>query len=131
VPPRDVTEGDLTVGGRVAALRKIRGLSQSALGEAIGVSHQQVQKDERGVNRVGAGRLREIARFLDVPLSTLFGDECEPVEPSGDFAFLSIPGAVDLLKAFAAIENVQLRRDVLALALSAARMSAQPTVKDA
>ena len=129
--PKDVTGTDQIIGARIAELRKAKGLSQTALGTALGVSFQQVQKYEKGVNRVGAGRLQVIAKFLDVPVAILFSDDTVAKEQTGAFEFLSLPGAVELLKAFAAIEDAQLRREVLTLARTAARMRAQPALEDA
>jgi transcriptional regulator with XRE-family HTH domain len=128
---RGATGTDQIVGARITALRKAKGLSQTALGTALGVTFQQVQKYEKGLNRVGAGRIQVIAKFFDVPVAMLFGDDKEANQQPIAFEFLNIPGAVELLKAFAAIEDVQLRRDVLTLARTVARMRAQPAVEDA
>ncbi len=72
--PKSATEADRTIGGRVATLRIAQGLSQTALGDAIGVSFQQVQKYEKGCNRISAGRLQIIADLLKVPVETFFAD---------------------------------------------------------
>lgn len=122
--PKTATEVDQTIGARITTLRKARGISQSALGIAVGVTFQQIQKYETGINRVGAGRLQQIARYLDVPVSILFegGDDC--LKKSENFELLRLSGAVALIKAFAEIDDAQLRLDVIALARSAARMSA-------
>lgn len=129
--PKAATEVDQTVGARIAALRKARGLSQTALGDVVGVTFQQIQKYEKGQNRVGASRLQSIAKVLDVPVSTLFSDDAVTPEQAHAFDFLSIPGAVEMLKAFAAIQDAQLRREVLAIARSAARLGAVPATDDA
>lgn len=63
---------DVTVGNRVREMRIRKGLSQQALGEQVGVSFQQIQKYERGTNRMGSSRLIQIADVLDVPVSTFF-----------------------------------------------------------
>ena len=63
---------DVTVGNRVRELRIRRGLSQQALGEKVGVSFQQIQKYERGTNRMGSSRLVQIADVLDVPVASFF-----------------------------------------------------------
>jgi len=122
--PKQTTDVDRLVGIRITALRKARGLSQTALGTAVGVTFQQVQKYEKGQNRVGAGRLQEIARLLDVPVSAFF-DETEGGETNQDsdvFGFLRAHGAVELLRAFAAIEDDGLRRETLAIVRTAARL---------
>lgn len=68
----DPNEVDKAVGARIRELRTLRGLSQERLGAEIGLTFQQVQKYERGGNRIGAGRLAQIAEVLDVPVSALF-----------------------------------------------------------
>src|SRR5215469_5100458 len=77
---------DVHVGSRVRLRRNMLGLSQEKLGEAIGLTFQQVQKYERGANRIGASRLLELSRVLDVPVS-FFYDETDPVRPQP-----SLPG---------------------------------------
>src|SRR2546428_3767682 len=77
---------DVQVGSRVRLRRNMLGLSQEKLGTAIGLTFQQVQKYERGANRIGASRLHELSRVLDVPVSFFF-DDVDPVRapaiPSG------------------------------------------------
>ena len=63
---------DVHVGGRLRIRRTLLGLSQTALGEALGLTFQQVQKYERGANRMGSSRLYDIARILDVPVRYFF-----------------------------------------------------------
>jgi len=65
---------DVHVGSRIRLRRTLLGMSQERLGEALGLTFQQVQKYERGVNRVGASRLFDLARVLDVPISFFFDD---------------------------------------------------------
>lgn len=69
--PRPV---DIHVGARVRLRRTLMGLSQEKLGEAVGLTFQQIQKYERGANRIGASRLFELTRILDVPISFFFED---------------------------------------------------------
>ena len=69
--PRPV---DVHVGGRVRLRRTMLGLSQEKLGEAIRLTFQQVQKYERGANRIGASRLYELSQVLEVPVSFFFDD---------------------------------------------------------
>src|SRR5277367_6239647 len=77
---------DIHVGSRVRLRRNMLGLSQEKLGTAIGLTFQQVQKYERGANRIGASRLHELSGVLGVPVS-FFYDETDPVHappvPSG------------------------------------------------
>jgi len=65
---------DIHVGARVRLRRTLLGMSQEKLGEAIGLTFQQVQKYERGANRVGASRLYDLSRVLEVPVSFFFDD---------------------------------------------------------
>src|SRR5215207_2583556 len=65
---------DVQVGSRVRLRRNMLGLSQEKLGEAIGLTFQQVQKYERGANRIGASRLHQLSQVLDVPVSFFFDD---------------------------------------------------------
>lgn len=65
---------DIHVGSRIRMRRTLLGLSQEKLGDALGLTFQQVQKYERGANRVGSSRLFEISRILDVPVSFFFED---------------------------------------------------------
>jgi transcriptional regulator with XRE-family HTH domain len=70
---------DIHVGSRVRLRRTLLGLSQEKLGEAVGLTFQQIQKYERGANRIGASRLFEFSRILDVPVSFFFDDMSERV----------------------------------------------------
>jgi len=65
---------DVHVGSRIRLRRTLLGMSQERLGEALGLTFQQVQKYERGVNRVGASRLFDLSRVMDVPISFFFDD---------------------------------------------------------
>lgn len=115
------TDIDRNVGLRIATLRKAKGLSQTELGQHVGVTFQQIQKYENGANRISSGRLQQIAQLFGVPISMLFG-EGEAEEHSDTFSFLGETGAVDLLRTYAAIENDQLRRDVLQLIRTAVKL---------
>ena len=75
-------EVDAHVGGRVRIRRTLLGMNQTQLGEALGITFQQVQKNERGTNRIGSSRLYQISKILDVPVSYFF--RC-PVEVSRPF----------------------------------------------
>ncbi|MBA9071699.1 transcriptional regulator with XRE-family HTH domain [Methylobacterium sp. RAS18] len=122
--PKQATKEDVIVGLRIRTLRRSRGLSQTALGIAIGVSFQQIQKYENGANRVGAGRLSDIARVLGASVSTFFeeGEDAAAHEKIEVFDLLRAPGAVDLLNAFITIKDDQLRGEVLTVVRSVARM---------
>ena len=74
LPPGTPNPVDVHVGGRVRLRRTVLGLSQEKLGEAVGLTFQQIQKYERGANRIGASRLFEFSRILEVPVSFFFDD---------------------------------------------------------
>jgi transcriptional regulator with XRE-family HTH domain len=119
---------DVLVGARVRLRRNMLGISQEKLGDALALTFQQVQKYERGANRIGASRLLEIARVLDVPV-TFFFDNVDPVRapaiPQG-FAVhaiealeadpLHVPETRELVSAFYNIQNAVVRRRLLDLA---------------
>ena len=71
---------DVHVGGRVRLRRTLSGMSQEQLGDALGLTFQQVQKYERGVNRIGSSRLFHLSQILDVPVSFFF-DDIPPLDP--------------------------------------------------
>ena len=120
---------DIHVGSRVRLRRMMQGISQDKLGEELDLTFQQVQKYEKGVNRIGAARLYEIARILDVPVQFFFddfGDGPETMigfaETSKDaegradfFETLSTPEGMQLCRAFVGIKDYQVRRRVLDL----------------
>ena len=83
---------DIHVGSRVRLRRNMLGLSQEKLGEAIGLTFQQVQKYERGANRIGASRLHDLSRVLDVPVSFFF-DDMDPVRAPAIPAGFAEPAA--------------------------------------
>ena len=92
---------DIAVGARIRLLRKVRGLSQQALAEAAGVTFQQIQKYERGANRVSASMLSRIATTLQAPVAEMFG-EGSPASGAIDevAGLLAEPGALELLRAY-------------------------------
>ncbi len=74
LPPGVPNPVDIHVGGRVRMRRTLLGLSQEKLGDAVGLTFQQIQKYERGANRIGASRLFQLSRILDVQISFFFDD---------------------------------------------------------
>jgi transcriptional regulator with XRE-family HTH domain len=105
---------DAAVGLRIRNIRKTLGLSQAALGVAVGVTFQQMQKYERAANRVSASKLVEIARTLKVRPRDLLADYDDDDGPTIDLAAAS-PDALELMDAFAKIESPVLRRAALKL----------------
>ncbi|MFZ5721968.1 MAG: helix-turn-helix domain-containing protein [Pseudomonadota bacterium] len=95
---------DVAVGARIRLARKVRGRSQQALAEAIGVTFQQVQKYESGANRVSASMLARIAAQLGVPVAELFGPGKTSSQVNDDLAaMLGEPGALNLLRGYCAL----------------------------
>jgi transcriptional regulator with XRE-family HTH domain len=113
---------DMEVGRRIRAQRLVRGLSQTDLGRSLGITFQQVQKYEKGANRVGAGRLTRIAEVLTVPVAFFFGDHGsgKGADASEALGFLETSGAVRLVKAYAQIDDTDVRRALVDLAESIA-----------
>jgi transcriptional regulator with XRE-family HTH domain len=117
---------DIHVGSRVRLRRMMLGMSQEKLGENLGITFQQIQKYEKGTNRIGASRLQHIARVLTVPVSFFFEDApggvaVEPggmaEQPSASYVvdFLSSSEGIQLNKAFIRIKDAKLRRKVIEL----------------
>jgi transcriptional regulator with XRE-family HTH domain len=93
---------DVSVGARIRLARKTLGLSQQALAESVGITFQQVQKYERGANRVSASMLARIAHRLGAPVAEFFGTNDGARGLSDELAeLLGEPGALDLLRAYA------------------------------
>ena len=103
------------------------GKSQENLGDALGLTFQQVQKYEKGANRIGASRLQHIAQILQVPISFFFdgGPNAANGKPSGQqsapspayvSAFLATADGLALVKAFMALKDAKLRRSIVDLA---------------
>jgi len=113
---------DVYVGSRIRLRRNIVGISQEKLGEKLGVTFQQVQKYEKGVNRVGASRLQVISEVLDVPVSYFFEDH--EAAASGELAeerssftdFSTSTEGLQLLRAFTNIHDSKIRRKIIDLA---------------
>ena len=113
---------DVQVGSRIRLLRKGAQMSQTDLAEQLGVTFQQVQKYEKGMNRIGAGRLTKIAAVLGIPVSELLGDDGAAqsnrravAEARSPLKLLTPPGALKLLTAYARINDGHQRRNILAL----------------
>jgi transcriptional regulator with XRE-family HTH domain len=109
---------DIAVGHRIRVRRKWLGISQSTLADHLGVSFQQVQKYERGANRVSASMLVRIAQKLETSVGELVGESSEPIADASLFEKLAVPGAVQLLEAFASVQQPGLRTAILNLTRS-------------
>jgi len=113
---------DIEVGHRIRIERLARGLSQTALANQLGVTFQQVQKYEKGVNRIGAGRLQRISEALEVPISFFFGGTGgAPAREAGTaaesiFGFMQTSGSVRIVKAFHKIKSRKARQLLVEMA---------------
>lgn len=125
---------DVYVGTRIRLRRHILGLTQEKLGEKLGVTFQQIQKYEKGTNRVGASRLQEIADIMNVPVSYFF-DKGVSIQPAEGFSendsnfvsFCSSNEGIQLMRAFTNISDVRVRRKIIDLAK--ALSEEDPTLK--
>jgi len=100
-------------------------MSQDKLGEALGLTFQQIQKYEKGVNRIGASRVFEISKILDVPIQYLFDDFENAIAPASGFAesngdasfmdLLNTPDGVQLCRYYSEIEDPKVKKRVLDL----------------
>ena len=128
---------DIHVGNRIRMRRTLLGMSQQRLGKALGLTFQQVQKYERGTNRVSAGKLFQLARILDVPIGDFYathpgGMSAGPPRRRGRLAntaarpseladLLRKPETLKLVRAFYRIRDLEVRRFVLDLFKAVAR----------
>jgi transcriptional regulator with XRE-family HTH domain len=119
---------DKHVGSRVRMRRMMLSMSQEKLGDALGLTFQQVQKYEKGTNRIGASRLQQIAHILQVPVSFFFegapttpgphghgGGMNEAPSPAYVSDFLATSDGLSLTKSFMRIKNSKLRRRIVDL----------------
>jgi transcriptional regulator with XRE-family HTH domain len=117
---RRPNSADTQIGQSIRAHRLIAGMSQSELAEQLGISFQQVQKYEKGANRVGAGRLPEIAEIFNIPISALFKGHANtsPGKRTGNAApakLITDPTVLTVLTSYADITNRAIRRCVAEL----------------
>jgi transcriptional regulator with XRE-family HTH domain len=115
---------DKHVGSRVRMRRKMVAMSQEELGAALGLSFQQVQKYEKGTNRIGASRLQQISHILQVPVEFFFEGAPNASEPHGSRSalsmvqiddFISNSDGLRLIGAFTRIDNAAVRRRIVML----------------
>jgi transcriptional regulator with XRE-family HTH domain len=116
---------DKYVGSRIRMRRIMLGMSQEKLGESLGLTFQQIQKNEKGTNRVGASRLQQISEILQVPVSFLFeggpggavnaNGTTEAPSPAYVSDFLATSEGLALTRAFTRINDSKLRRSIVDL----------------
>lgn len=110
---------DVQVGGRIRAFRKQLNMSQTKLGEEIDLTFQQIQKYERGTNRVSASTLVRIGSVLGVRVSTLIGEDEDVAQvPPSALNHLGMSGAHKLLDSYAKIGDPKIRSALVSLAAS-------------
>lgn len=120
--PRSPEPADVKLGQRVRLLRVEKGMSQTDLATSLGVSFQQVQKYEKGVNRVGASRLEQIAKSLDVPVTVFYGDGAKDKGHAEmqSLLFTDSKFALRLLRAYTAVGDPVIQRRFVTLLESVA-----------
>jgi transcriptional regulator with XRE-family HTH domain len=134
LPKKQANPIDGQVGSRLRLRRMMIGMSQERLGEMLGLTFQQVQKYEKGVNRIGAGRLFEIARILGVPIQYFYESVTEQLAGAPGFAerdsqpvleFVSSGDGLQLSLAYMRIKDSKVRKRVLDLVKSLADDSSE------
>jgi transcriptional regulator with XRE-family HTH domain len=111
---------DIEVGRRVRAFRLARNLSQSALADRLGLTFQQVQKYEKGNNRISAGRIQTIAEIFQVPVADFFATSPElPQSQQNLFELVDSAGALRLLRAYTRLP-AKMRQALVQLAMQMA-----------
>lgn len=122
---------DIQVGNRVRIRRMLIGMSQERLGDLLGLTFQQVQKYEKGVNRIGAGRLFEVSRILNVPVDFFYEGVNDGALGSAEsdsapvMDFVSSGEGLQLSLAFMKIKDAKVRKRVLDLVKSLAEEESQ------
>jgi len=140
--PRPSTKGpkptDTHVGARIRIRRLMLGMSQTDLGDAVGLTFQQIQKYEKGTNRVSASRIQQFGAVLDVPMPFFFEGAPEAdvignrktktkgaMTPEYVTDFLSSREGQDIIKAFSQIKDRKLQRKIIDLAKELAAKAAR------
>ena len=112
--PRSSGKAEIEMGKKIRLRRIEQRISQSDLGEKLGVSFQQVQKYEKGINRVGASRLQQIATALDVPV-TFFYDGDGKTKEVESLLFLDGAFSLRLLRAYSRIKDQAVQHQIVSL----------------
>jgi transcriptional regulator with XRE-family HTH domain len=114
---READRIDKLVGRNIRVLRLKKGMPQTELGAALGLTFQQIQKYEKGVNRIGSGRLYKIAVIFNVPVASLFeGSDTSSGKEESIYSMLADPTCLRLVEAMAEIEDASVRRSIAELA---------------
>jgi transcriptional regulator with XRE-family HTH domain len=122
--PRTAGKAEEIMGHRIRLRRVEQHMSQSELGAKLGVSFQQVQKYEKGVNRVGASRLQQIASVLEVPVTFFYeGTNGKELEVDS-LLFLDSKFSLRMLRAYSRVQNQDIQRKFVSLMESVAGIEA-------
>jgi transcriptional regulator with XRE-family HTH domain len=117
VSQRGVQDTDIIVGERIKARRNVLGVSQQDLGGKLGISFQQIQKYEKGVNRVSTGRLIQLCQALQCDLSDLADvGGIKPAKITAASTFAATREGAAIIDAMSRIEDLELRRQIIHLA---------------
>lgn len=125
--PKTPSPVDVQIGGRIRLRRKMLNISQERLAEAVGVTFQQIQKYEKGSNRVGGSRMQRIAEVLGTQVGFFF----ETVTPEGNpqeneiIAFAGTSDGLELIRVFGKIESQKARRSIINIAQTVLSFQAQ------
>lgn len=109
------TSVDAHVGSRIRLRRTLLGMTQEKLGEALGLSFQQLQKYENGANRVSASKLYSLSQALDVPMAFFFDDMGDGLKPTPIAHELFDRKQLELARVFAAIDDQEIRIQIIKL----------------
>lgn len=113
---KDPHFADIAVGRKLKERRLISGISQEELGKAIGVTFQQIQKYEKGLNRISASKLYEIAEILNVDINFFFESLCSPNDNKIDLSNkIDEKEIINLLRSYTSISNESVRKKLFAL----------------
>lgn len=108
INPRSPGAAAIELGRRIKVRRVEINMSQAELGDQLGLSFQQIQKYEKGINRVGASRMGDVAKALQVPITFFYGDEKKPTEIEVESLLFADPAYnLRLLRAYAKIGAVE------------------------
>jgi len=129
---KSANDADKYVGARVKMRRLMMGMSQGKLGDALNLTFQQVQKYEKGANRIGASRLLQLSEALDVPVAFFFegapklrGGKASATSQPPEFAtsFLSTADGLELARSFMVVKDPHLRKTIVQLVKSLASVA--------
>ncbi len=136
---------DVHVGQRLRVRRSLLGLSQEKLAESIGLTFQQIQKYERGMNRISAGRLYQFSQILGVPVTYFYDQLANAVKAYSSASYgmadnhqdsfaagdlMQNKETIDLVKAYYTIENQDIRKDILKFVKSMASRIGSDTIQE-